>query len=186
MNDRLKKQLDRLDTELRAFPADTLAEFFRRYDRHAHAARLDAHHAIRNLVHGGLACARTDLIVLSGRDVTDGAGKATLVLDPLLCGAVTEGLPDLTRLAIVADPLFVATASGSAPAFVTATVRSTTQPVGAGIILNDRDGIGVEGGELVDVTVEVHTWKQDGSAAASTPFSWLCTIPAARAFAIGG
>jgi hypothetical protein len=110
-------------------------DIFQRGERHAYVARLDAHHSARSLFVRA-ACWRTDLLVLSGRDVTDSAGKLTLTLDNLLCGAMTEGLP--STLMLLREPKFVATAHGAAPVVVTAATHATAQPQGAGVLVNDR------------------------------------------------
>jgi hypothetical protein len=50
----------------------------------------------------------------------------------------------------------------------------------------DRDGDLVSHGFHVDVAADVATWNHDGTAAAKTMFSWICTIEAARKAPLGG
>ena len=83
-------------------------------------------------------------------------------------------------------PRVVVTPLSATPAFATVQTASTAKAVQAGIIVNDRGSNMVHRTPIVDVTVDVMTWKPDGSAAGNTSFSWICTIEAARAIAIGG
>jgi hypothetical protein len=186
MNDKVKKTLANISAELARIPQDDLNDFVARLQRHADAARLDAHHSVRSALQRGISCARTDLLVLSGRDTTVASGTATLTLDPLLCGAVSEGLGGSVQLIMIRQPTVVATVHGANPAFATVATSATVEPAQTGFIVNDRGGAPVDEDRLVDVKVEVRTWKHDGSAAPHTLFSWICTVEAARRILIGG
>jgi hypothetical protein len=132
----------------------------------------------------GNSCAKTDLLVLSGRDATDASGKITIRIDPLLCGATTEDVsPDV--LAMIRAPDFVATPLAKTPVFATVQTAATAQDVQPNVFMRDRAGNAVDVPQLVDVSVDVFTWKDDGSATPNTSFSWICTIEAARLAMLG-
>jgi hypothetical protein len=179
MNDKFKKALEGIRTELSKLPEDALNEFVKSLQRHSYSARLDAHHSVRSLLEfGGGSCSRTDLLVVSCRDTTDRSGKVVLPIHRLLCGATDEGLED-TLLELIQEPQFVATPLGADPVFATAVIRSTQAPSVSNSALVDRDGDIVQRA-LATIEVEVTTWKPDGTAATETSFSWICTVEAGR------
>jgi hypothetical protein len=182
MDEKTKRRLATLVEELQRLPPDAYPDLYARFTRHSFSAYLPAHHATRSLF--GSSCAKTYLLVLSGRDVTGGDGKVTIHIDHLLCGATTEEV-DPETLVMIRHPNFVATPLAATPCFATVQTAATSQTL-SGEILCDRSGNSVDLPKLVDVTVDVHTWKDDGSAAPGTAFSWICTIEAARVVFIGG
>jgi hypothetical protein len=183
MDEKTRRRLATLAEELQRLPPDAYLDLYARFTRHAFSAYLPAHHSTRSLF--GSSCAKTYLLVLTGRDATDGTGKVTIRIDPLLCGATTEEVAPET-LVMIRHPNFVATPLAATPAFATVQTAATSQSLSPGAILYDRSGNSLDLPQLVDVTVDVHTWKDDGSAAPSTSFSWICTIEAARIVFIGG
>ena len=180
--------------KVRQAARDVLDAFIKTFERHSYSARLDAHHAVRNTFMGRnnvTSCAQTDLLVFSGRDNVDGAGRVTLPIQSLLCGAATEGLEDFafTELVIVQEPNFVATPRGSTPTFLTAVTHSTPQqlPNEQGTALIDRSGNFISARTFLgDVSVEVMAWRNDGSPAGDTGFSWVCTVEAMRRITLDG
>lgn len=183
MSDKHAKALDSIRTQLTKLPPDALGTLLISLERHSYSARLDAHHLVRNILWDSKACSKIDLVVLSGRDKTDSSGKATLSLEPLLCGVHADaGYP----LVIMRVPPFVATAASAQPVLVTAAARSTPVHIqSVGDFLADRDG-NVAGMTYLDgVTVEVATWKLDGTPAPDTSFSWICTVETARRITFG-
>jgi hypothetical protein len=52
--------------------------------------------------------------------------------------------------------------------------------------MQDRDNNALNQPALATVEIEVMTWKHDGTAAAETDFSWICTVEAGRSFNING
>jgi hypothetical protein len=182
MDAQIKQQLDNI-------PADALHEYVKGLQRHNYSARLDAYHSISINSMLGSSCSETDLIVLSGRHQTGSTGKANILIDSLLCDVLsvdhTVGSL-LQQLKVIREPDFVATPHSSAPVFTTMQTSSTVQSVtpGTGIFMADRGGNTIEQQFLVDIRIEVTTWKHDGTPSVNTVFSWICTIEAAREFAI--
>ncbi len=179
MDAKLRRQLERI-------PPDALGEFVELRQKHSYSARLDAHHSVHNIIKFGNPCSKTDLIVLSGRDQTGSAGKKKILIDPLLCGVLFENLPGTSSLVMMRNPNFVATPHSSAPVFVTVQTTSTPQTPPAGVSIQDRDGNTIDQDPITNVEANIASWKHDGSPAANTSFSWICTIEAARQFIIGG
>lgn len=181
----VQKRLARIQAELARIPQEALDDFITLQQRHSYAARLDAHHATRNILARGVSCAKVYLVVLSGRDKTDSSGKVTLLLDELLCGVQfenTNGYP----LVLIREPPFLATAISTAPVFATVRASSTPEVPFAGSLLKDRDGNTIEPAYISSVTVDIMTWKSDGNPAPNTNVSWICTVEAAIAVNIGG
>jgi hypothetical protein len=182
MDEETRKRLAQIPDELRKLSPGVLHGFLEGLVRNSYSVHLPAHHSSRGLL--GSSCAKTDLLMLSGRDVTDGTSKVTIKIDDLLCGPITEDVSP-SFLVMLREPDFVVTPLSATPAFATVQTASTVQS-GQGIIVSDRSGNPVHRTPIQDVTVDVMTWKPDGSAAGSTNFSWICTIEAARAITIGG
>lgn len=181
-----KKSVERVSKELAKLPEEALDFFRENLQRHSYSARLDAHHSVRSvLALGGGSCSKTDLLVVSGRDQTDSAGKAILPIHRLLCGATGEGLRSDTRLVLIREPQFVATPLSSVPVFATALTRSTPAQTLPSSIVVDRDNNPLAQPVLATVEVEVMMWKPDGAAAAKTFFSWICTVEAGRRIFFG-
>ncbi len=183
MDKKARKRAPRIPDALTRIPADALRGFLRGLVRDTYSVHLQAHHASRDLF--GVSCARTDLLMLSGRDATDATGKISIKIDDLLCGSISEGLSP-SILVMMREPNFVATPLGTAPTFATVQTSSTPRGDLVNVILSDRAGNPVQGAPIQNVTVDVTIWKPDSSAAANTAFSWICTIEAARALPIGG
>jgi hypothetical protein len=183
MDEETRKRLAQIPNELLKLPPGVLHGFLEGLVHNSYSVHLPAHHSSRGLL--GAFCARTDLLMLSGRDVTDGTGKVTIKIDDLLCGSITEDVSPAV-LMMLREPDFVVTPLSATPAFATVQTASTARGGLAGIIVLDRSGNLVHRTPIQDVTVDVMTWKPDGSAAGSTNFSWICTIEAARATVIGG
>jgi hypothetical protein len=173
----------RIPEELARLSPDVIRGFLERFVRNSYSVHLPAHHASSNVF--GVSCARTDLLMLSGRDATDATGSVSIRIDDLLCGAITEDLSP-AFLVMLSEPNFVVTPLGATPAFATVQTRSTPQNGPSGVFLIDRAGNPVQRVPIHDVTVDVLTWNPDGSAAGNTSFSWICTLEAARAISIGG
>jgi hypothetical protein len=150
----------------------------------SYSARLPAHHHLREIF-GGSFCSKTDILVLSGRDTTNSAGVATLSLNSLLCGVVNEGLTGNMIFTIIREPNFVVTPRGSLPSFATVVNHSTSRQLN-NEFMRDRDNNPLRNTRILDVTVDIRTWKHDGSPAAKTLFSWICTVEAARLTDMGG
>ncbi len=182
MDEETRKRLAQIPDELRKLSPGVLHGFLEGLVRNSYSVHLPAHHSSRSLL--GSSCAKTDLLMLSGRDATDGTGKVTLRMDDLLCGSITEDVSP-AFLVMLREPNFVVTPLSATPAFATVQTASTVRSQ-SGIIVVDRNGNTVSRTPIQDVTVDVMTWKPDGSAAANTSFSWICTIEAARAVGIGG
>lgn len=181
-----KERLENIRTELAKLPQDVLDNFLEFWQRHSYSVRLDAHHSVRSiLVQGSGSCSRTYLVVVSGRDQTDGSGKAVLPIHRLLCGASQENLVG-AQIVLVREPQFVATPLSSVPVFATALTKSTPAQAMPGFFLADRDNNPVAQPFLETVEVHVMTWKPDGTAAANTFFSWICTVEAVRLTSLGG
>jgi hypothetical protein len=185
MDEKVRKSLANINRELAGLSPEDLAEFAKRFKRHSASARLDAHHSVRTalLPFPEVTCTKIELIVLSGRDTTDKDGKARLFIDSLLCGVKEE---QVSELVMTREPYFVATAQGSRPAFATVQISSSTTAPAHPYFLVDRDDTILENGYLTDVTVEITTWKPDGTPAADKTFSWVCAIEAATLVSIGG
>ncbi|MBU2641739.1 MAG: hypothetical protein KJ889_08040 [Gammaproteobacteria bacterium] len=185
MHDKYEKSLAKLHDEFVGLPQDVRLEFIERFQRHSFSARLDAYHAKRDLFGFGNACSQTWLLFLSGRDRTDRQGKTTLPLQSLLCGAASEGLAN--QLVMVREPVVVATAHGSTQSFLTVTTHAQPLQPGATTLLQDRANNRLSNDSfLTDVSVEVMSWRHDGTPAAETEFSWTCTVEGAIAVFIGG
>ena len=184
MNDKLKKRLDEIQIELQKIPEDARPYLWDFNERHSYSARLDAHHSASSILSRN-SCSKTHLIVLSGRDKTDSTGKAKILIDPLLCGVTREGFSSGEVLVMVREPHFVATPHASDPVFMTVQTTSTQQPPQAGIVIVDRDDNFTNRNSIIDVEVNITSWKHDGSPAATTTFAWICTIEAARAISFG-
>jgi hypothetical protein len=184
VNDKIKKSLANVRRELRGIPQDALDAFLVSLERNSYSAHLNAHHERHSVLGRGSHCSKTDLLLLSGRETTNNAGKATLLIDTLLCGVVSEGLPSSQSFLLFTEPDFVATPVSSMPSFVTVTTSSTKVPTQAGV--TDRDANPIDQPTLSNVKVEVTTWKPDGTPAANTAFSWICTLEAVRSpFLVG-
>lgn len=184
MHDKYEKSLAKLHDEFVGLPEDVRKEFIVRYQRHSYSARLDAYHAKRDIFGFGQACSQTWLLFLSGRDRTDRQGRTTLPLQSLLCGAASEGLA--SRLVIVREPVVVATAHGSTQSFMTVTPRAQRFQPGATLLLDRANNRLDNVAYLTDVSVEVMSWRHDGTPAAEAEFSWTCTVEGAIAVSISG
>ena len=130
MKEKHEKALDKLRAELLAIPEAVRGDYFRRFRRHSYSARLDANDAVRDVL-GRVACAQTYLLVLSGNDASNDAGKATIPVHRLLCGATSEDRESAWPLVPIREPSFVATPQGAAPAMLTVTPRLTPSPSAA-------------------------------------------------------
>jgi hypothetical protein len=183
MDEKTRKHLAQLSDELLKLPPGVGAELYNRVSRNTYSAHLPAHHHSRSLF--GSSCAKTDLLLLSGRHATGNNGKATIRIDDLLCGAVTENVSPLS-LVMLREPNVVVTPLGATPAFATVQTASTPRTLQSAEIVMDRAGNLIHRDPIQDVTIDVLTWKPDGSAAANTVFSWICTIEAGRLTNIGG
>jgi len=154
---------------------------------HSYSAHLPAHRFSSGLFGlGSSSCAKTDILVLSGRQVTDNAGIAKLSLNSLLCGVVSEGLTaGFETYVMIRRPNFVATPQSALPSFATVDTHSTILER-TNLILVDRDRNVLRAAKVLDVTVDIRTWKHDGSPAPRTEFTWICTVEAAISMFIGG
>jgi hypothetical protein len=180
MNNEAKQILEKIRAGLPEIPQDELDIVVQSLERHAYSAHLDAHHSVRSILKaGGGSCSKTDLLVMSGSDLTNRSGKIVLPIHRLLCGSTSEGLP-MGTLLLIRVAQFVATPLSADPVFATAVIKATQAPPTAGLILFDRDGNGLALPHLDTLEIEVMTWKPGGAAAAETPFSWICTVEAAR------
>src|SRR5574340_437594 len=183
LNEKHEKSLAKLHDEFVGLPEDVRREFIERFQRHSYSARLDAYHAKRDIFGFGQACSQTWLLFLSGRDRTDRQGKTILPLQSLLCGAASEGLAG--PLVIVRDPVVVATAHGSTQSLMTVIPHAQPFQPDASTLLQDRANNRLDSeAYLTDVSVEVMSWRHDGTPAAETEFSWTCTVEGAIAFSI--
>jgi hypothetical protein len=186
MSDKQQKALDKLRTELLAIPEAVRNDFFRRHQRHSYSARLDANDAVRDAL-GRVSCAQTYLLVLSGNDVTNDAGTATVPVHRLLCGATREGRASARPLVPIREPGFVATPQGSTPVMLTVTPRLTPVAIGGGEVLFGRGGQSIDLRDyLAEIAIDVATWRGNGTPAGGVAFSWVCTIEAAEVVFIGG
>jgi hypothetical protein len=186
MKEKHEKALDKLRAELLAIPEAVRGDYFRRFRRHSYSARLDANDAVRDAL-GRVACAQTYLLVLSGNDASNDAGKATIPVHRLLCGAMSEDRESAWPLVPIREPSFVATPQGAAPAMLTVTPRLTPVAVGGGHFLSGRGGASLDLGDyLSEIVIDVSTWRHDGAPAGNVAFSWMCTIEAAELVFIGG
>jgi hypothetical protein len=186
MKEKHEKALDKLRAELLAIPEALRGDYFRRFRRHSYSARLDANDAVRDAL-GRVACAQTYLLVLSGNDASNDAGKATIPVHRLLCGATSEDRESALPLVPIHEPSFVATPQGAAPAMLTVTPRLTPVAVGGGHFLSGRGGASLDLGDyLSEIVIDVSTWRHDGAPAGNVAFSWMCTIEAAELVFIGG
>jgi hypothetical protein len=172
--DKIRTQIENLAKEdliLEVIEADTIRTY---------SAHLPAHRSSRSLFPFiGSSCSKTDILVLSGRDRTDNAGIAKLSLKSLLCGVVSEGLASHETFVMIREPNFLATAHSALPLFASVVADSTSREPNHELLL-DRDGNMLRTARVHDVTVEVRTWKHDGSPVARTLFSWICTVEVAR------
>lgn len=184
MNDKHEKALEEIQRKIAGIPEDVLDAFQKGLERHSFSARLDAHHAIRNTILRRIeieSCTQTDILVITGRDNVDGAGR--MILPIKFCGVDTDFRP----LVIIREPNFVATPHGSTPSFITTTSRSTIRQPSNGEFLVDRAGNVLNNRDfLVDVSVEVMAWRGNESPAGGIEFSWVCTVEAVRLGNIGG
>jgi len=186
MKEKHEKALDKLRAELLAIPEALRGDYFRRFRRHSYSARLDANDAVRDVL-GRVACAQTYLLVLSGNDASNDAGKATIPVHRLLCGATSEDRESASPLVPIREPSFVATPQGAVPAMLTVTPRLTPVAVGGGQILFGRGGASLDLSDyLSEIVIDVSTWRHDGAPAGNVAFSWMCTIEAAELVFIGG
>lgn len=186
MTEKHEKALDKLRAELLEIPEAVRGDFFRRFRRHSYSARLDANDAVRDVL-GRVACAQTYLLVLSGNDASNDAGKATIPVHRLLCGATSEDRESALPLVPIREPSFVATPQGAAPAMLTVTPRLTPVAVGGGHFLLGRGGASLDLSDyLSEIVIDVSTWRHDGAPAGRVAFSWMCTIEAAELVFIGG
>jgi hypothetical protein len=177
---KLRAEIENLaknDLLLETIEADTIRTY---------SAHLPAHRSSRSFFpFGGSSCSKTDILVLSGRETTNHEGITKLSLRTLLCGVVNEGLASGTVFTVIREPNFVATPHGSLPSFATVLTNSTLLPPGS-YIVQDRDNNQLSRvSPLADVTVDIRTWKHDGSPAAKTLFSWICTVEVSRLIAFG-
>lgn len=186
MKEKHEKALDKLRAELLAIPEAVRGDYFRRFRRHSYSARLDANDAVRDVL-ARVSCAQTYLLVLSGNDVTNDAGTATVPVHKLLCGATREGRGSARPLVPIREPSFVATPQGATPVMLTATPRLTPVAVGGGEVLFGRGGQSLDLTDyLAEIAIDVATWRGDGAPAGDVAFSWVCTIEAAEVVFIGG
>ena len=186
MKEKHEKALDKLRAELLAIPEALRGDYFRRFRRHSYSARLDANDAVRDVL-GRVACAQTYLLVLSGNDASNDAGKATIPVHRLLCGATSEDRESASPLVPIREPSFVATPQGAVPAMLTVTPRLTPVAVGGGQILFGRGGASLDLSDyLSEIVIDVSTWRHDGAPVGNVAFSWMCTIEAAELVFIGG
>jgi hypothetical protein len=153
--------------------------------RRSYSARLDAHRNTRDVSGIFNTCAKTELIVLSGRDLTDRKGKAIIPISEIWCADTIQAdfvkaLPEDTSLQIIEEPNFVATPLDNTPSFATVQTQSTEGSRSGGLLVRDREGNPLDRVPLIGVTVEVTTWKPDGTPAPRVWFSWICTIEVAR------
>lgn len=180
MDETVKKKVEALTRELPTLPEEALEHLLNHFRRNSYSARLDGHHSVRSILEeGGGTCHKTDLLVLSGRDRTDRSGKAVLPIHRLLCGVATEGMPSDTQLVLIREPEFTATPLSKAPVFATFVSRSSRAAPGSYIVFDRNNGV-INQPVLATVEIEVMMWKHDGTAAAETYFSWVCTVEAAR------
>ncbi len=180
MDETVKKKVEALARELPTLPEEVLKEFLNRFRRNSFSARLDGHHSVRSILEeGGGTCHKTYVIVLSGRDRTDHSGKAVLPIHRLLCGVAFEGMPSGDQLVLIREPEFAATPLSQAAVFATFVSRSSPEAQGSYILIDRNNGASNQP-VLATVEIEVMMWKHDGTAAAETYFSWVCTVEAAR------
>lgn len=182
MAKKTRKRLTNIPSDLLKLPPGMLQGLILRLTRDSYAVHLPAHHSSRSIL--GASCAKTDLLLLSGRDATDDTGKVTIRIDDLLCGSISEDISP-GFLVMVREPNFVVTPLSATPAFATVKTASTPFEM-TDSFLEDRAGNTVHGTQIRDVTVDVMTWKPDGSPAGKTSFSWICAIEAVHAIPIGG
>ena len=177
MDETVKEKVEALARELPTLPEEALVDFRELLSRHSYSARLDGHHSVRSIL--GLTCSKVYLLVLSGRDRTDRSGKAVLPIHRLLCGVAFEGMPSGDQLVLIREPEFAATPLSQAPVFATFVSRSSPEAQGSYILIDRNNGASNQP-VLATVEIEVMMWKHDGTAAAETYFSWVCTVEAAR------
>lgn len=185
MDQKIAKAAKKIISEHSRIPREVLAAVQTLSERHSCSARLDAHHAVRSALGiGGTVCAKTDLLFLSGRDVTDATGRCIVPLQTLLCRVATEGLEDFlvaSSFVIAREPIVVATPFSAAPVFLTTLAHSTPREVSHGEFLLDRgETFLTERTYLDDVSVEVLAWQLNGAPAGETEFAWVCAIEAVR------
>jgi hypothetical protein len=174
--DELRQRLERIQSEIATIPPDVLEGFLEQFQRHSYSVRLDARHSVRSILSPQISCSNARLVVLSGSDETNNAGKITIRLDRLLCA---------TDLVVIREPYFVATPHESVPVFVTAQIRSARRTTQPGEAVTDGEGNQVEN-FITNLEVDILSWKHDGTSAARTMFAWICTIEVARYLFIGG
>jgi hypothetical protein len=187
MDEDLKKRVDGMADELGNLPPEGISYLRHFVRRRSYSARLDAHRNTRDVSGIFNTCAKTELIVLSGRDLTDRKGKAIIPISEIWCADTIQAdfvkaLPEDTSMQIIEEPNFVATPLDNTPSFVTVQTQSTeVSPSGGGVVVvRDRQGNRLDRKPLIGVTVEVTTWRPDGSRAPRVSFSWICTIEVAR------
>jgi hypothetical protein len=185
MNDKHEKDLEKIRQDVASIPQDVLDAFLRRLERYSYSARLDAHLAVRNSLFAPKTitrCLQTDLLIISGRDWTDSTGVINIPI--LFCGDVTG---DTTQLAILREPNFVATPHGSTPSFVTTITHSTPRQLSNGEVLLGRAGRSLsERNVLIDVSVDIMTWRGNEASAPNIEVSWVGVLEAARLLFLGG
>ncbi len=186
MDAKLKKQLDLI-------PPDAFYEYVASLPRtHIYSARLDAHHSVSLNSFLSESCSKTDLIVLSGSATTGSSGTKKILIDPHLCGVMSEGLkgqaddpdfelPEGTILIMVGEPNCVATAKSSTPVFITVQTReASVGPSLDGYFPSDRGGNSPTRNVTSGVELHITSWKHDGNPAPGITFAWICTIEAVR------
>ena len=137
MDEETRKRLAQIPDELKKLSPGVLHGFLEGLVRNSYSVHLPAHHSSRSLL--GSSCAKTDLLMLSGRDATDASGKVALRMDDLLCGSITEDVSPAV-LVMLREPNFVVTPLSATPAFATVQTASTPRGGQSGIIVIDRNG----------------------------------------------
>lgn len=185
MNDKHEKDLEKIQRDVAGIPRDVFDAFLRRLERYSYSSRLDAHLAVRNSLFAPKTvaqCLQTELMVITGRDWTDRTGVVNIPI--LFCGDATSSSADL---AIIREPHFVATPHGSTPSFVTTITNSTPRQISNGELLVDRVGRNLDNRNvLIDVSVDIMTWRGNEASAPNIEVSWVCVFEAARLLFIGG
>ncbi len=185
MNDKHEKDLEKIQREVAGIPQDVLDAWRKSLERYSYSARLDAHLAVRNSLFAPKTiakCLQTELLVITGRDWTDRTGVVNIPI--LFCGDAASNSDDL---AIIREPHFVATPHGSTPSFVTTITNSTPRQLSNSEFLLGRAGSSLsERNVLIDVSVDIMTWRGDEAPAPNIEVSWICVLEAARLLFIGG
>lgn len=177
-----ERQLNEIEQLIDELPIEILKALL---ERHSYFVRLDAFHSVRTIFGSTLSCHARDLIVLSGIDVTDDAGKVQLPINRMICDQ-SAGVENGLDLALIGKPQFVATPIADAPRLLTVSFDVTEEET-TGLLPVDRESSLISPfPPTLNVVVTVSSWNPDGSTSAKTRFSWICTIEAARMFSPGG